>query len=315
MGIEMKSISLRALVVIVLVGLSVSPLLASGEGRILGSILDSTNAPVEGAKVTLTRPGTSYKLEKISDAKGQFMLLILDATQEYQLRIEKEGYSPYEGSVKPKLEEAMRLQFTLEKPTAQAAPAATGTSQAIDSYNQGVAALKAQDVASAMAKFEAATGFDAKLPEPHAALAELYLEQKKYAEALASADRFLALKPDDPRGLKSRYDALVGLGEKEKASAVLETLAKVGPSSDTAVRVINEGVALFNANKSAEAIPLFEKALTLDPKLAKAHYLLGLSYANTGDLAKAKTHLQAFIQMAPDDKDAATAKEMLASIK
>lgn len=306
--------SLRAaMVVIVLVGLSASPLLAAGEGRILGSVIDSTGAPVEGAKVTLIRPGTSYKLEKISDAKGQFMLLILDATQEYQLRIEKAGFSPYEGPVKPKLEEALRLQFTLEKPAA--APAPTGANQAIDAYNQGVAALKAQDLPGAMAKFEAATGFDAKLPEPHAALAELYLEQKKYAEALAAADRFLALKPDDPRGLKSRYDALVGLGEKEKASAVLETLAKVDASSDTAVRVINEGVALFNANKSAEAIPLFEKALTLDPKLAKAHYLLGLSYANTGDLAKAKTHLQSFIQMAPDDKDAATAKEMLASIK
>lgn len=298
-----------------LVGLAASPLLAAGEGRIMGSIIDSTNAPVQGAKVTLTRPGTSYKLEKVSDAKGQFMLLILDATQEYVLKIEKEGYAAYEAPVKPKLEEAMRLQFTLEKP-AQAAPAAaTPAAQAIDAYNQGVALLKAQDIPGAIAKFQAANGFDPKLPEPHAALAELYLEQKKYAESLASADAFLALKPDDPRGLKSRYDALVGLGEKEKASAVLETLAKVDTSSDTAVRVINEGVALFNANKAAEAIPVFEKALTLDPKLAKAHYLLGLSYANTGDMAQAKTHLEAFVAMAPDDKDAATAKEMLASMK
>jgi tetratricopeptide (TPR) repeat protein len=317
MGPEMLNRTLRAaFVALALVGLAASPLLAAGEGRIMGSIVDSTNAPVVGAKVTLTRPGTSYKLEKVSDAKGQFMLLILDATQEYVLKIEKEGFAPYEGPVKPKLEEAMRLQFTLDKPSVQAAPAAASpAAQAIDAYNQGVASLKAQDLPAAIAKFQESNTLDPKLPEPHAALAELYLEQKKYAEALASADAFLALKPDDPRGLKSRYDALVGLGEKEKASAVLETLAKVDTGSDTAVRVINEGVALFNANKAAEAIPVFEKALALDPKLAKAHYLLGLSYANTGDMAKAKTHLEAFVAMAPEDKDAATAKEMLASMK
>jgi len=310
--------SLRtASIVLVIVGLALSaiPLLAVGEGRILGSIVDSSGAPVEGAKVVLTRPGTSYKLEKTSDKKGQFMLLILDATQEYVLRIEREGYSPYEGPIKPKLEEAMRLTFTLEKPVAAAPPQPTGAAQAIAAYNDGVVSLKAGDVPAAIAKFEVASGLDPKLPEPQVALAELYVDQKKFAESLAAADRYLGLKPDDVRGLKVKYDALVGLGEKEKASAVLATLANLDTGNDTAVRVVNEGVALFNANKAAEAIPLFEKALVLDPKLAKAHYLLGLSYANTGDLPKAKVHLQAFVEMAPDDKDTPGAKEMLESIQ
>ncbi len=306
--------SLRfALAVLLLAGLSASPLLAAGEGRILGTIVDSTGAAVEGAKVTLTRPGTGYKLEKASDKKGGFMLLILDATQEYLLRIDKEGYAPYEGPIKPKLEEALRLQFTLEKP--KAAPPPSASNEAITAYNDGVAALKAGDNATAIAKFEAAATTDPKLPEPHIALAELYLDQKKYAESMAAADRYLGLKPNDARALKSKYDALIGLDKKEEASAVLAELSKVDASNDTAVRVVNEGVGLFNAGKVAEAIPLFEKALTLDPKLAKAHYLLGLSYANTGDMANAKSHLEAFVQMAPDDKDAAVAREMIASIK
>jgi tetratricopeptide (TPR) repeat protein len=313
----MKNRSLCAVLaaVLLLAGLTASPVWAAGEGRILGTIVDSTGAPVEGAKVTLTRPGTAYKLEKTSDKKGQFMLLILDATQEYQLRIEKEGYAPFEDKVKPKLEEALRLQFTLEKPVAQAPQAAPGQNEAIVAYNDGVAALKAGDKATAIAKFEQATGLDPKLPEPQIALAELYVDEKKYAESIAAADRYLGLKPDDPRALKAKYDSLIALGKKEEASAVLAALSKVDASNDTAVRVVNEGVGLFNAGKVAEAIPLFEKALTLDSKLAKAHYLLGLSYANTGDMAKAKSHLEAFVQMAPDDKDAAVAREMIASIK
>jgi hypothetical protein len=38
-------------------------------------------------------------------------------------------------------------------------------------------------------------------------------------------------------------------------------------------------------------------------------------FINTGDNAKAKEHLQTFIELAPEDNDAATAKEMLASLK
>src|SRR6185295_7842930 len=78
---------------------------ATGEGRIIGTVVDESGAPVEGAKILLTRAGTSYKLEKTSDKKGQFMLLILDATQEYQLQVEKSGFNPYTGPIKPKLED------------------------------------------------------------------------------------------------------------------------------------------------------------------------------------------------------------------
>ena len=89
---------------------------AAGEGRIIATVLDEADAPVEGAKVLLTRPGTGYKLEKVSDKKGQVMLLILDATQDYQIHMEKPGYGPYEGPVKPKLEDTIRLTFTLPRP-------------------------------------------------------------------------------------------------------------------------------------------------------------------------------------------------------
>ena len=39
--------------------------------------------------------------------------------------------------------------------------------------------------------------------------------------------------------------------------------------------------------------------------------MLGLVYVNTGDSAKAKEHLQKFIDLAPDDPEVATAKQML----
>ncbi len=94
----MTSIRRAALAAFVLALAFSGALQAVGEGRIVGTVVDEAGAPVEGAKVTLTRPGAGYKLEKVSDKKGQFMLLILDATQEYQLSIEKAGYGPYDGT-------------------------------------------------------------------------------------------------------------------------------------------------------------------------------------------------------------------------
>ncbi|HEX6863618.1 MAG TPA: tetratricopeptide repeat protein, partial [Thermoanaerobaculia bacterium] len=52
-----------------------------------------------------------------------------------------------------------------------------------------------------------------------------------------------------------------------------------------------------------------------NPQFAKGHYVLGLTYAKTDDKAKAIEHLETFLQMAPNDAEAASAKEMLEYLK
>ena len=236
----MKAIRRAALAAFVVsLGLAAS-LHAAGEGRIVGTVLDEANAPIEGVKATLTRKGTGYKLEKVSDKKGQFMLLILDATQEYVIHLEKTGYKPFKGPLKPKLEDTMRVSYTLVK-AEQAAAAGpkelSGSDKAIAAYNEGVTLLKANDLAGAAPKFEQAASLDPNLAEADGALADLYLELGRNPEALKAADRYLALKPSDPRGLRARYDALKATGDNEKARATLDALALADPKGEgTAVR-------------------------------------------------------------------------------
>ncbi|HEV7786107.1 MAG TPA: carboxypeptidase regulatory-like domain-containing protein [Thermoanaerobaculia bacterium] len=321
----MKAIRRVALSALLALGLAAS-LHAAGEGRVVGTVLDEANAPVEGVKVILTRPGTGYKLEKVSDKKGQFMLLILDATQNYQIHLEKQGYKPFEGPLKPKLEDTMRVSYTLVK-AEQAAAAApkelSGNDKAIAAYNEGVTLLKANNLAGAAPKFEQAATLDPKLAEADAALADVYLELARNPEALAAADRYLALKPSDPRGLRARYDALKATGDNEKARATLDALALADPKGEgTAVRYFNEGAELTRLAKYDDAAVWFEKAVEIspaEPKFAKAHYVLGLTYAkddkDPAKKARAKEQLQTFLQMAPNDSDAGTAKQLLDYLK
>ncbi len=303
-----------------------APLHASQEGRIIVTVLeDGSNAPVEGAKVVLSRPETTYKLEKTTDKKGQAQILVLDATQNYLIRAEKAGYNPFEGPVKPKLSDTLRLTFVLTKAQTvdpNAPKELTGTDKAILAYNDGVEKLKAGDLAGAVPRFEEAVKENPSLAEANGALAEVYLELKNYGEALATSDRFLALKPGDVRGLRDRYDALKGLGEgeKERATAALEALRVADPgSAETAVRLFNEGAERTRSGQYDEAAVFFERVVEVapeDPKFAKAHYVLGLSYAkDEAKKAVARQHLETFLRLAPTDSDAETAKQMLDYLK
>jgi tetratricopeptide (TPR) repeat protein len=206
------------------------------------------------------------------------------------------------------------------QPAAEAPKELSGADQAVVAYNEGVTALKAGNVVAALPSLEKAAALNPKLPEAQVALAEAYLDQKRYGDALAAADRFLALKPGDPEGLRARYDALKGAGDNDKAREALDALTAADPKSgEAAVRYFNEGAERARTGKLEDAAVFFEKVVQIapdDPKFAKAHYVLGLTYAK--DEAKkeaAKQQLNAFLKMAPNDPDAATAKEMLAYLK
>jgi tetratricopeptide (TPR) repeat protein len=320
----MTSIRRTALTVLALMIALAGSLYAAGEGRVIGTVVDEAGTPVPGAKILLTRPGTAYKLEKVSDKKGQFMLLILDATQEYQIRVEKEGFNPFEGPVEPKVQDTLRVTFTLAKaappPEPEGPKEMPGTEKAIMAYNEGVTALRNNDTAGALPKFEQAASLNPQLPEAHGILAELYLELKRYGDALAAADRYLAIKPDDARGLRARYDALKSAGDNEKAREALEALRAAAPNDpETAVRFFNEGAERTRAGQYDDAAVFFERVTQIapdDPKFAKAHYVLGLSYAkDDAKKAQARAHLQKFLQMSPNDPDADTAKQMLDYLK
>lgn len=324
----MKSTTCIAFTVVVLALALAGSLAAATEGRVLASLVDETGAPVKGAKVVVTRPGTKYTLEKTSDAKGQVMLLILDATQQYQVRVDKEGFQPFEGPLKAGVGDTTRLTFTLIKP-APAAPAAaapqelSGKEKAVEAYNAGVTKLHAGDKAGAVTDFEHAAELDPQLPEAHAVLGELYLDLGRPADALAAADRYLALKPGDPRGLKTRYDALKKSGNAAKAKEALDALtASAGADPDTVVRLFNEGAELTRSKRPEaydEASVFFEKVIQMapdDPRFAIAYYVTGLSYAKDETKKdKARERLEKFLQLAPDHAEAANAREMLTYLK
>ncbi len=318
--------ALSALALAALVLTLAGPLHAVGEGRVIGTVLDGQKKPIQGAKVVVTLPGVeSIRQEKTTDKSGKFTLLLLDATKEYKVRIEKEGFQPYEEPLKPTLQETLRITFTLDsvmEPPSGTLPADSaeakaleGRNAAVAAFNEGVGKLKAEDKQGALVKFEEALKLNPDLIEAHSVLADLYVELKKYPQAIAAAERVLQAKPNDPAALTALYDSAVATGDKAKAESTLAAMTGGAPGRDTAVRLLNKGVADFNENRMPEALAAFQNAEKADPSFPKTQYMLGLTYVNLDDKAKALEHFAKFLEMAPTDENAETAKAMLEELK
>lgn len=177
-------------------------------------------------------------------------------------------------------------------------------------FNSGVAALNMGARETAQEKFELAVQEDPNLVPAWAALSVVRLQLENFEGALEAAQRALELDPDNARAHRMRYQALRFLDRDEEAQTAFQSLSPEDQAAALNV-LYNEATEFFNAGETEKAMVLLQDILAADPDHGKAHYMMGLSYVNLGDNAKAKEHLQRFVELAPEDPDAVTAREMI----
>jgi tetratricopeptide (TPR) repeat protein len=177
-------------------------------------------------------------------------------------------------------------------------------------FNEGVDAYSANDTATAVSKFQQVLQLDPQMVSAYVALAQIFLAQGAPGEAGAMAQKALENEPDNVTALKLGYDAARISGDAETAEANLSRLADLDPDWMSTVLYEHAG-ELFNANQLDAAILELQYVLKANPDLARAHYLLGMSYFNSGRVEEGRTELQKFIELAPDDPDVEIAKGLL----
>jgi tetratricopeptide (TPR) repeat protein len=285
---------------------------AQAQARIYGRILDAAGKPVPGVTITITEPtSTTFKLEAKSDEEGKYAVLLVDSTRSYVYQLEKEGYQTKQETYKAPLGGNTEKDFTIvsEEVAAQQAPPGGGPS-AVAVYNAGAEAARQGDLATARAKFEEALAMNDELSPAWLGLAIVHAKQADYKAAAEAAEKAVALDPGNVGALTVRWEAYKELGDEKKTQEAYAALTAAAPERGASDQ-FEEALALFNAGKVAESLPLLQKVIAERPDHGKAHYLLGIAYVNAGQNDLARTHLQKFLELAPDDPDAAAAKEML----
>lgn len=311
---------LHLVAVLVLLAATTLPILAQLPGSSYGVIIDeSTKKPIAGVKITITDPERpDFLQEEQSDKRGRYRIRLLNATVPYHVKLEKEGYAilQYDSFKVPARADTRRnfemqtLEAAAEAGNLKIDPEKAKKNDAAETYNQGVTALQAGDPDTARELFLAALEKSPDLGAAHGALARVYMDEGEHEKAIEHALRAIELDSDPGAMQQVLYESYSATGQKEKAKEALEKLKSENPEG-ASLNLFNQAAEAYNRNDMAAAKAGFEQVLSVNPDHAKAYYMLGLICINDGENERAKELLDKFLELAPDDPDASTAKEMI----
>jgi tetratricopeptide (TPR) repeat protein len=310
------------LVLPVVVALAVAAPAAAQSGQIRGVVKDAQGKTVEGADVTIEEANTARQWKTKSDKRGEFMQIGLRSGS-YKVTATKEGVGTVSGNVQVSLSKPatpeLRLVPAGVDASAAGSPEALAKSAALQkAFNDGVAANSAKNYDEALAKFNEALGISDKCAECYYNIGVVYSEQKKNEEAETAFKKAIELKSDYAdayNGLANVYNAERKFDEAGAASAKAAEISGAGllggggGSADTLAR---QAMILFNSGKGADAKPIAQQALALDPNNADAHFIMGMILL-TDNPAQAKTELESYLKLTTDQssQNAATAKSLI----
>lgn len=184
------------------------------------------------------------------------------------------------------------------------------TEEAKRLHNEAVALVKAGNHAAAFVKFQEAVSVDPTLQPALLGLATAGVKIGRNAEALTAAEDILKGDPKNEAAVRIRYNAALALGDKSRLADALISLA---PYEQAVARnaMLKLAFEAYDANDNAMAKDRFSKVVQIDPKYPQAYYYLGVIHGSQGETAEARRNLERFLQLAPNDPEAKSAREML----
>jgi tetratricopeptide (TPR) repeat protein len=286
---------------------------AGSQARIAGRVIDSDGQPIAGAEVTITSADVAA-FEKIvtTGKKGEFKVLILDATRRYLLHVEAKGYQGQERPFKVGVGTSDSFfEFTLST-VSEAQAASVGEIREQPGYKEIGEARKlyeAGDKAGALSKFEEAVAARPDLVPALTAIADISLELGQPEKALAAARQCLEIDEESIDCLAIAINATNALGDEAARSEYMVRYRNLNP--DDPALLYNSAAVFLNKLDDEGARPLLERCIEADPEFPPCHFEYGMLMLRTGDMEGAKKHLEKYLELAPDGPEAATAQETL----
>jgi tetratricopeptide (TPR) repeat protein len=306
-------------------------------GALKGKVVNEDGKPVDSAEVILDFVGQlKRQLKTITDKNGEWIKPGIPAGGgTWTISAKKNDLTGSTDKIEVKINETVKVpDITIMsaasrakgvKPTVSSEEAAAITKKAAETdklLEETNAAISSGNLDEAITKLKTlierlATERNDQCQACHAKLGDIYLANKDVKAAEASYLKAIevdATKPGPYNALAAMYNEQRRFEDATKMSAKAAELSGAAGSSDPSA-LYNQGIIFWNQSKAAEAKVQFAKAIELDPKMADAHYYLGMANLNLGVMADAKKNFQEYLKLAPTGANAETAKAILAQIK
>jgi tetratricopeptide (TPR) repeat protein len=140
--------------------------------------------------------------------------------------------------------------------------------------------LSAQGKRQAIEEYRAAIAVDPNVPEVHIALADFYLSNSEFEDALAECRRELEMNAYSSAAKVRIGRIYLQQHDYDKAIQYLEEALKGDPDDANARADLAQGLEVLG--NTGRAIAEYQRALKLDPSLNRIHYVLGRLYRKTG---------------------------------
>lgn len=102
-------------------------------------------------------------------------------------------------------------------------------------------------------------------------------------------------------------------GDFQTAQKQFSQALEISPQDEVAA--YNVGEVFFSNQQIDEAIRYFELAIQIKKDWSKPYLKLGYVYLNKGDFTKSLEYFNAFLQMDPENPEAAQVKNVIAAIE
>ena len=294
-------------------------------GRIKGKVVDAQNKPVEGAQITMESKEMNRKLNTKTDKRGEYTQFLQPGT--YMVTASKDNMSET-FEVRVSIDEKEQ-NFSLKpggRGGAGAPPSDANRKKAEaemaeikGAFEQGVTLSNEGKFDEAVAKFNEVSAKIPKCVECQMNIGAVYMKKKDFDNAEIAFKKAIEINPNSSEaylGLSNVYNVQKKFDQASEAGNMASKLgAAGGAAGGNASATFNQGVIAWNAGKIPEAQKLFEQAVAADPKMAEAHYWLGMANVNQGKLPEAAKSFEEYLKLDASGQYAEQAKGMLSAIK
>jgi tetratricopeptide (TPR) repeat protein len=294
-------------------------------GGVRGKVVDAEGKPVQDVIVVLSSPEGLGDATLKTDSKGEFFRIGM-RPGDYSVKATKGPLSAsmarmHVGIGDPSVIETLTIR-------AAGAGALTGDKDADAALKKKQAELQnmfkdGRALADA-GKFDEAVAVYTKIltdvpkcTQCYVSIGDAYVKKGSLPEAEAAYKKATEVDPTSPDGytsLATFYNTQKKFDEASAASAKAMELSSAKGATDP-LAAFNQGIILWNQSKIPEAKTQFQKAVELDPKLADAHYWLGMAWLNEGKMPESGKEMAEYLKLAPTGSFADTAKAIIAQIK
>jgi adenylate cyclase len=143
-----------------------------------------------------------------------------------------------------------------------------------------------------------ALALDDSMAGPHALLSYLYVLKREYDKAIAEGERAVALNPGATIFLDAYASALRQAGRSEEAIPLYEKAIRLNPFGPSYL-YSNFGFALRSTGRFEEAVSAFKKAIQIAPNNFLAHIGLAATYSRMGREKEARAEAAEVLRINP----------------